>query len=203
MMSLSYTSLFTVDTGLLIGCTIAETIGAGLGSKIISGLDVVRLRNLIGLSMLATAAMIIFRFFISGMQGGETSGLILWQKCIIVVLFFFLGILNMAGIGSTVPAMAILLLFGLNIHAIYPIVMTGNAISCIFGAFSFIHSGKYSGKAVIASVFGMLAVLLAVHLVQNINVTALQIIMIALMLYSAVSVFRENRRSTIPNSSHS
>ena len=97
----------------------------------------------------------------------------------------------MAGIGATVPAIALLMVLGMDLRAIYPVVMTGNAVSSTFGGLEFLKTGKYNGKAVLASAFGTAAVIFAVRLVRNINVTVLQIAMIGLMIYSAVSVFKK------------
>lgn len=190
-MSLLYTSLFPVDAGLLVGCVAFETVGAVIGSALVSRLNGRKISMVIGFAMLATAAMIIVKLLINGMGGGELYELGGWKRYLAFISFFFLGALNMAGIGATVPAIALLMVLGMDLRAIYPVVMTGNAVSSTFGGLEFLKTGKYNGKAVLASAFGTAAVIFAVRLVRNINVTVLQIAMIGLMIYSAVSVFKK------------
>lgn len=190
-MALSYTSLFPVEAGLLVGCVVFETAGAVIGSALVSRLSGRKISMVIGIAMLATAAMIIVKLLINGMEGGTLYELAGWKRYLAFISFFFLGALNMAGIGATVPAIALLMVLGMDLRSIYPVVMTGNAVSSTFGGLAFLKTEKYNGKAVLASVFGTVAVVFAVRLVRNINVTVLQIAMVGLMIYSAVSVFKK------------
>ena len=190
-MALAFLSTLEVDPLTLLICVAAQSVGAILGVKLIVRLDEHWIRMIMGIALIGTAALIVFKLFFFGLSGGEQMGLHSWYLAAAMGCFFVFGGLNMIGMGATVPNMAVLLLLGMSIKAIYPIVMTGNIMSCFFGAYKFVREGAYTRKAIPASLAGVLAVLAAVHFLKAMNVSILQIGMIALLLYCAVTMLRE------------
>lgn len=197
-MAVAFLSSFTVSTVTLAACIAAQSAGAVLGVKLILKLNEHMIRRVMAASLTGAALLIVMKLFFFGLSGGEGTGLGSWRLAAAAVAFFVFGGLNMAGMGATVPNMAVLLLLGMNLKAVFPVVMAGNIISCCFGGFKFVLAGEYTRKAALGSVFGVLGVLAAVHFVKNLNVLFLQAVMTVLLLYCACSMLREEFRASKP-----
>lgn len=191
-MALAFLGTVEVDPVTLLACVAAETAGAVVGVKLIVHMNVRVLRWIMGICLIGAAGLIVFRLFFFGIQGGGADGLRSWKLAAAMVGFFVFGGLNMIGLGATVPDMAILLLLGMSVRAVYPVVMAGNVVSCCFGAFQFVEEKSYAGKPAVMSFCGVLAVLAAVRYVNKVDVKYLQMGMIILLLYCSMAMFLEN-----------
>lgn len=195
VMSAAFLTMQNVDMPFLTGCVLMETAGALLGVRVIVRLREKTMQSLIGIALLFTAAMILVRFVLSGISTGTAASLSGWKMAVAFLFFFVFGALNMAGIGATVPDMAILLLLGMQPVLVYPIVMTGNFVSCVAGAMRFLKTDMYSRKALAASVIGAAAVIAAVWIVGSIPADIIQIGMIFLMIICAAGMFRKAHKN--------
>ncbi len=193
-MALAFLGTVEVDPITLLACVTAQTAGAVVGVKLIVHMNVRLLRLVMGICLIGAAGLIIFRLFFFGIQGGGAEGLHSWKLAVAMAGFFVFGGLNMIGLGATVPDMAILLLLGMSMRAVYPVVMAGNVVSCCFGAFQFLDEKSYAGKPAVMSFCGVLAVLAAVRYVNKVDVKYLQAGMVFLLLYCAGTMFLKNFR---------
>lgn len=193
-MALAFLGTVEVDPITLLACVAAQTAGAVVGVKLIVHMNVRLLRLVMGICLIGAAGLIIFRLFFFGIQGGGAEGLHSWKLAVAMAGFFVFGGLNMIGLGATVPDMAILLLLGMSMRAVYPVVMAGNVVSCCFGAFQFLDEKSYAGKPAVMSFCGVLAVLAAVRYVNKVDVKYLQAGMVFLLLYCAGTMFLKNFR---------
>lgn len=187
-MSLAFLASVNVDPVTLLTMTVSQTLGALIGVRLIVGWPVGRIRQIMGLCLAGTAILIVFKLFFMEGGSGSLDELTGWKLMAAAAAFFVFGGLNMLGLGATVPNMAVLLLLGMSAKAVYPVVMTGNIVSCIFGGFKFLQEEKYTAKPAVMSFCGVFGVLLAVRYVSRINISFLQAGMIVLLLYCSLGM---------------
>ena len=112
-----------------------------------------------------------------------------------ITINFVLGMLMNLGFGLYAPCMGMLLALGMDVGAIFPIMMGSTAIQMPFSSTIFIKEGKYDPKAaVMLGIFGIIGVFLAYFLVKSMDVTYLLYIVIFVMIYTAVRYFIEGIR---------
>jgi len=92
--------------------------------------------------------------------------------------------------------MATVYAMGMNPVAAFPIMMGGCTFSVSIGSMQFIKLNDYSRKITMFSVFGIIGVLIAVYLVKSLNTSVIQWIVIVVLLYSAISLYLDSRKST-------
>ncbi len=199
-MSYTYIGTTKVDSVTLFALVISQAIGSFCGAKIITRLDVDKMKFLMSIALFSSASLIFAKRFLFGIDGGNMIGLPMVPLIISIIVVFLLGALNMFGLGPTTPTIALLLLFGMNASAVYPIVMTANAIGCIVACISFIRAGNYHKKvSLITSIMGVVGVFLAVKLVKNMNLDVLQILMILILIYNAVTLMYTPKKTEKTN----
>lgn len=189
-MALAFLSTIEVDMVTLISCIVAASAGALIGVHFIVRFDEHRTRLGMGLALAVTALLIIMKLYFFGAVSGSSIGLDSWKLAIACLVFFITGALGMIGMSATIPNIAILLLLGIDIKAVFPIVMTCGVVGCGFGAVQFIRAGQYTRKAVLASVFGIIGVIGAVGLVHRMDAFILQVLMILLLFYCSFGMFK-------------
>ena len=112
-----------------------------------------------------------------------------------IAINFVLGMLMNLGFGLYAPCMGMLLALGMDVGAIFPIMMGSTAIQRPFSSTIFIKEGKYDHKAaVMLGIFGIIGVFLAYFLVKSMDVTYLLYIVIFVMIYTAVRYLIEGIR---------
>jgi len=193
-MSLAFLSSMEVDPATLAACVVVQTLGAFLGVRLIMKLNGGMIRQIMGYALIGTAMLIVIKLFFLTQSGAGSTGLSSWRLLVALLWFFVFGALNLVGLGATVPNMAVLLLLGVDSRAVFPIVMTGNFISCCLAGFQYVLHETYTRKAAACSVFGVIGVLVAVLLVKTMNVRFLQVIMIGVLLFCACSMLRSPKQ---------
>ena len=105
------------------------------------------------------------------------------------VLCLVYGALNNIGIGSYALTMATVYALGLNPGVTFPIMMGACTFSVPVGSIQFIKLDSYSRKITLfTSTLGVLGVLVAVFVVKSLNTSALQWVVAAVILYSAITM---------------
>ena len=180
-----------VDPLTLITMIISSSLGAYFGASIISKLSVHKIRLIISLALIATAAIMF-----CGMQGwmpggGEATGLTGVNLVIANIGNFVLGALMTAGIGAYAPCMALVYFLGLSPRVAFPIMMGSCAFLMPVASLKFIKEGAYDRKiCLIITLTGIVGVLVAVVLVKSIPLAALKWVVMGVIIYTAVSMFR-------------
>src|ERR1700678_809563 len=101
------------------------------------------------------------------------------------VLRLIFGALNNIGIGSYAPTMVTIYALGMNPVVAFPIMMGACTFSVPIGSMQFIKYGQYNRKITLfAAIFGVLGVLSGVYLVKRLDVSMLQWVIAAILLYS-------------------
>lgn len=196
VMSVSYLNAVSFSVQTLLVLVIVQAIGGFVGASLVKKLPIQSVRLIMALALLATAGVILARAYLFHVEGGEALGLTGVRLIVAAVLLSLTEALTMMGFGNTTPNICILLALGVSPLAVYPIVMTANAAGCLMGCVRFIKDGTYVRKAaLIEASAGLIGVLLAVRLVTGMSSGLLQLLMIVLMAYSAVSLLREYRKN--------
>ena len=188
--ALLFLDFVAVEPLTLVGLLAAACLGGWLGAGWVSGWKVNTVRISLAVCLLATAAVVIMKLFGIGPYGGENQALLGLRgiKLIVaIVINFVLGMLMNLGFGLYAPCMGMLLALGMDVGAIFPIMMGSTAIQMPFSSTIFIKEGKYDPKAaVMLGIFGIIGVFLAYFLVKSMDVTYLLYIVIFVMIYTAV-----------------
>lgn len=196
--ALLFLNFVAVEPLTLVGLLVAACLGGWIGAGWVSGWKVNTVRISLAVCLLATAIVVIMKLFGIGPYAGENEALLgLGGAKLIVALTvnFVLGMLMNLGFGLYAPCMGMLLALGMDVGAIFPIMMGSTAIQMPFSSTIFIKEGKYDPKAaVMLGVFGIIGVFLAYFLVNSMDITYLLYIVICVMIYTAVRYFIEGIR---------
>ena len=196
--ALLFLDFVAVEPLTLVGLLAAACLGGWLGAGWVSGWKVNTVRISLAVCLLATAIVVIMKLLGIGPYGGENQtllGLRGIKLIVAITINFVLGMLMNLGFGLYAPCMGMLLALGMDVGAIFPIMMGSTAIQMPFSSTIFIKEGKYDPKAaVMLGIFGIIGVFLAYFLVKSMDVTYLLYIVIFVMIYTAVRYFIEGIR---------
>lgn len=191
MEALIYLVLIKVDLTLLVACVAASTVGAWFGAGIVSRLNIRTIRLSMGGALILFSVLFAARGLGLFPQGGSALALEGAKFAIALVAFAVLGGLMAVGIGLYAPAMVVLCLLGLDLKAVFPIMMTAAAfIGSATGA-RFLRSAKVSMPVALGlALAGIPAVLFAAFVVREISLDILRWIVVAVVLYAGTSLLR-------------
>ena len=121
--------------------------------------------------------------------GGVAIALSNGKLLVAAACLIMYGAFNSLGIGSYTPTLVTLYALGLHPLAAFPIIMGASAFSVPLSSMQFIKYGLYSRKiTLIAGVFGVIGACLGVHFVHTLDISKLQWLIVAILLYSSVSL---------------
>lgn len=189
VMALAYISVIKVDPVTLIVCIVSQIIGAYIGPRFVVKLEPKIIRKFISIGLLIATAFILAGKFNLVPSGGTATGLSGAKLVIAAISLFVYGALNNIGIGSYSLTMATIYALGMNPAVAFPIMMGACTFSVPIGSMEFIKYGEYGRKiTAFTSTFGVIGVLVAVYLVKSLNVSMLQWVIAAILLYSGLSM---------------
>ncbi|MBU5590203.1 anion permease [Clostridium sp. MSJ-4] len=189
VMALAYISVIKVDPITLIVCIVAQIIGAYIGPRFVVKLEPKVIRKFISIGLLVATAFILAGKFNLVPSGGTATGLSGIKLAVAAICLFVYGALNNIGIGSYSLTMATIYALGMNPAVAFPIMMGACTFSVPIGSMEFIKYGEYGRKiTAFTSTFGVIGVLVAVYLVKSLNVSMLQWVIAAILLYSGLSM---------------
>jgi uncharacterized membrane protein YfcA len=197
VMALAYISSIEVGIATLIIAVVAQVIGAYVSPRYVVKLPVNIIKRFISVGLLVAAAMILAGKFNLMPSGGEAVSLTGFKLVLLGVLSLIYGALNNIGIGSYALTMATVYALGLNPGVAFPIMMGACTFSVPVGSMQFIKFDSYSRKITLfASTAGVIGVLVAAFVVKSMDVSALQWLVAAVILYSAVTMIMSTLKET-------
>ncbi len=185
-----------VDPLTLVLMIAAAIIGSVIGAKIISKMDIMKIRVVMGVALLIVAAITLCKINAIGPFGmiGTARGLSGAMLAIGVIANFILGVLMTAGIGLYAPCMALVLLLGMSADVAFPIMMGSCAFLCPACGITFIKEGKYQRAATIPMIIsGSIGVLIAGFIVTSLPLTLLTYLVCVVMIICALLFFHDAR----------
>lgn len=189
VMALAYISSIDVDLTTLVIAIAAQVLGAYISPRFVVKLPVNAIKKFLSAGLFIAAALILAGKFGIYPSGGEATGLTGFKLVLLGVLSLVYGALNNIGIGSYALTMATVYALGLNPGVSFPIMMGACTFSVPVGSIQFVKLQSYSRKVTLfAAIFGIIGVLVAVFVVKSMNTSALQWVVAAVILYSAVTM---------------
>lgn len=174
-------------------------VGSIIGAKIISKMDIMKIRVVMGVALLIVAAITLCKingvgpFGLIGTARGLTGALLV----IGVIANFILGVLMTAGIGLYAPCMALVLLLGMSADVAFPIMMGSCAFLCPACGITFIKGGKYQRAMTIPMIItGSIGVLIAGFIVTSLPLTLLTYLVCVVMVICALLFFHDARKQS-------
>lgn len=197
--ALLFMDFVRIEPLTLAGMLVAACLGGLLGARWVSALPVNAVRLALAACLLLTAAVVLMKQLGVGPYAGENAallGLHGWRLAAALGGNFLLGVLMNLGFGLYAPCMGLLLALGMDVGAIFPIMMGSTAIQMPFSAAVFLRQGKYDPKlAVMLGSCGILGVLAAYFLVRRMELTVLLYVVVAVMVYTAAVYLRDALRA--------
>ena len=220
-----YITAVQVDVGTLVLMIGASIAGAWLGAGIVAKWPRRNIQIGMGFALLAASTILMMQIvatqksvgdFISTsfpqlapavreigriFKGGEATGLQGLLLAIGLAGNFALGALMTLGIGLYAPCLILVSLLGMTPGAGFPIMMGSCAFLMPIGGVRFIKAGSYSlPAALVMTVAGLPAVLIAAYLVVSMNVDKLRWVVLFVVLCTATMMLRSafRKRSVQP-----
>ena len=186
VMALAYISTINVGLATLIVPIVAQVIGAYVSPRFVAKAPARTIKKFVAAGLLIAAALILAGKIGIYPTGGTATSLTGVKLAALGVLSLVYGALNNIGIGSYALTMATVYALGLNA---FPVMMGACTFSVPVGSMQFIKLKNYSRKLTFfTSTFGVAGVLIAVFVVKSLDVSVLQWVVVAIILYSAVTM---------------
>lgn len=184
-----FTTVIEVDPLTLVSMLAAAALGSYLGAGVIAKLDEIKIQNVMGFALLATAIIMACKQLGLIQGGGTAIGLTGIKLVIGIVGNFILGALMSAGIGLYAPCMALTYFLGMTPAAAFPIMMGSCATLMPVGSIKFIKEGAYPRKAaLVLSLSAVVGVFIAAYLVKSLPLEVLTWLVICVILYTSISM---------------
>ncbi len=197
IVALIFVANSSVDVTLVAMCMVLQTVGALIGVKLVSGMDGSAIKKYLGYVLLATAVVLIIKLIVESVSGDsntETS-FPLVKTIILGVFAFGFGVVNMLGMPTKAPYMALLLIMGMRADCILPIVMSACTCSSLMGSIEYVKKGIYQKKiALIYSTVGFIGVGLGSLCALQLPAIVLTVIMVLLTVYTGISLLRKKKK---------
>ena len=184
-----FTTVIEVEPITLISMLAAAALGSYLGAGVIAKMYELKVQKVMGLALLITAIVMVFKKLGLIQGGGDAIGLTGIRLVIGVVGNFILGALMSAGIGLYAPCMALVYFLGMSPQVAFPIMMGSCATLMPVGSVKFIKEGAYPRKAaLIIALSGAVGVYIAATFVSNLPMNILTWLVIAVIFYTSASM---------------
>lgn len=186
-----YISIVQVDIWTLVLMITASVAGAWLGAGVVCHWSRKKIRIGMGLALLGAATLLFLT--LRGIAPGGGTDLVLQGPKLALGLAgnFALGALMTLGIGLYAPCLILVSLLGMSPAAAFPIMMGSCAFLMPVGGIRFVKEGSYAPwTAVVMSLAGIPAVLIAAYIVRSMNLTTLRWMVLVVVLYTAVMMLR-------------
>lgn len=190
LMAVGFIGVVKVDPVTLLALVAAQVVGAVLSPRFVVKLPERTIKRWIACGLII-AGLFILAGRLHLIAGNGTalrlSGLSLIVGCGLQVLY---GALNNIGIGSYALTTATIYALGLNPLVAFPIMMSGSALSVAAGSSLFVYYGDYDRKvASIASLFGVVGVLVGLMVFAHFNVAIVSWLVIGVLFYTSFNLF--------------
>jgi uncharacterized membrane protein YfcA len=176
---------------LLIGASI---LGSWLGAGVVSAWPKRKIQIGMGFALLGAAALMLAKALHLLPAGGDTLGLHGWRLAAGLIGNFTFGVLMNLGIGAYAPSLILFGFLGMNLKAIFPVMMGSCAFIMPTSGIRFIGRGSYASRAALGlALGGVPGVLLAAYVVRHLPIKYLLWLVIAVATYSALAMLHSAR----------
>lgn len=195
VIGLGYMNTYPADIAASLVMMAAGATGAFAGAAFAVKISGGAIKNIMAVLLMATAAALIIKYILTKDAEGALTELTASQTVITAIVSFIAAGLAMVGFGATAPVISLMMIMGITSTTIMPMVMCMCGIISFTGSMKFIKSGIYHKKAALCeAVAGTAGAATALQFIGNINTFILQIIMIAVILYSSISLIADRTK---------
>ena len=189
-----YITIIEVEMSSLISLIGASALGSWLGAGVVSAWPKRKVQVGMGLALLGAAALMLAKALHFLPAGGDTVGLHGWRLLVGILGNFAFGALMNLGIGAYAPSLILFGFLGMNLKAIFPVMMGSCAFIMPTSGIRFIGRGAYASRAALGlALGGVPGVLLAAYVVRELPVRYLLWLVIFVATYSALAMLRSAR----------
>jgi uncharacterized membrane protein YfcA len=184
-----YTKIVPVDSMTLILMIVAAIVGAWLGAGVVARWPRRWVQIGMGMALITAAVLMLIAQLKANPAGGTALGLSGSKLALAVGGNFALGALMTLGSGLYAPCMILVSLLGMNPTTAFPIMMGSCAFLMPIASARFIRERSYHpGISTGLMLGGIPAVLIAAFIVKSLNLTAVRILVIVVVLYTAINL---------------
>jgi uncharacterized membrane protein YfcA len=188
-----YITAINVETVTLVALIAGATAGAWIGAGVVSRWPRRAVQRGMAIALVLTAAFMILRQVGLFPPGGDAIGLPAGRLAIGVVGNALFGALMTLGVGMYAPCMGMVTLLGMSPATAFPIMMGSCAFLMPVASYRFIRAGAYDRQASLGlAIGGVPGVLVAAFLVKSLPLGALRWMVVAVILYTAVIMWRSS-----------
>lgn len=186
-----FMTVVRVDPVMLVLMIVAMTIGGWLGAGIVSRLPRRLIQVGMGVALLLAALSLLMSQFGLFPTGGAASGLSFARLCIALVMYFIFGALCTLGIGHYAPSLVLFSLLGMDPRLAFPVMAGAGAFAGTVAGIRFLRKRSYDQRAALGLMIGGIpAVLLAAFAVKSLSLDAIRWLVMAVIIYTAVTMLR-------------
>ena len=186
-----FMAIVAVD-GKTLALTIAASVaGAWLGAGVVTELPRRKIQIGMAAALIVAAAFFAMKNLGWFPSGGDALGLSGGKLALACAATFVFGALMTLGIGAYAPTMILCSLLGMNPTTAFPIMMGACAFLMPAASVRFIRTGRYARAPSLGlTLGGAPAVLIAAYVVKSLPLETLRWGVIAVVLYTAVTMLR-------------
>jgi uncharacterized membrane protein YfcA len=198
-----YITIIQVEMSSLVLLVGASILGSWLGAGVVSAWPRRKIQIGMGFALLGAAVLMLVKAVHWLPSGGDTLGLHGWRLAVGLVGNFTFGALMNLGIGAYAPSLILFGFLGMNLKAIFPIMMGSCAFIMPTSGIRFIGRGNYAPRAALGlAIGGVPGVLLAAYVITHLPVEYLLWLVIVVAAYSALAMLHSARREHRGRDSH-
>jgi uncharacterized membrane protein YfcA len=197
MEAVAFLALFrtAIDPATLVEMIVAAIAGAWIGARVFGRWPRRKIQIGMGIALLVAVAIMLFRMSYGDPSGGDVLRLSGTLLVLGVVGNFILGMLMTIGTGLYAPCMILVSLLGMSPAAAFPIMMGSCAFLMPVASGNFLKERSVDIKASLGLLIGGIpGVLVAAYIVKSIPLLYLKWLVIAVVIYTAVSMLLAARR---------
>jgi uncharacterized membrane protein YfcA len=190
-----YITIIEVEMASLLLLIGASILGSWLGAGVVSAWPKRKIQIGMGFALLGAAGLMLAKALHFLPAGGDTLGLGGWRLAVGLIGNFAFGALMNLGIGAYAPSLILFGFLGMNLKAIFPVMMGSCAFIMPTSGIRFIGRGSYASRAALGlALGGVPGVLLAAYVIRQLPVEYLLWLVIAVATYSALAMLNSARR---------
>ena len=190
-----YITIIKVEMVSLVTLVGASILGSWLGAGVVAAWPKRKIQIGMGVALLGAAALMLVKALHWLPAGGDTLGLSGWRLAAGIAGNFTFGAFMNLGIGAYAPSLILFGFLGMDLKAIFPIMMSSCAFIMPTSGIRFIGRGSYAPRAALGlAVGGVLGVPLAAYVVRQLSLVYLLWLVIVVAAYSALAMLASARR---------
>ena len=190
-----YIHIVQVEMTSLVSLIAAAVLGSWLGAGVVASWPKRNIQIGMGFALLGAAGLMLAGALRYLPSGGDTLGLHGWRLAVGLTGNFVFGALMNLGIGAYAPSLILFGLLGMNLKAVFPVMMGSCAFIMPVSGIRFIGRGSYAPRAALGlALGGVPGVLLAAYVVRELKVDHLRWLVIAVAIYSALAMLNSAAR---------